>query len=734
MINKLIVLFTSLLGINAQQLPFQKPAGEYDITDEISVDYVLSYEGITPYTTENNISPLKFSNAFESEFIIDTYSNITVCKSECAYDNNCLGLVEYKVNESSTLCNTLSELGPPTETESYSYSYKKITLHRYNHDDHSVTGNVYNVDSLEEFSEYNYKVYIDLNHNGEFNEGEPYNYTDIFGQFEFNNLNPGVYFFRMVVPDACIQYIPSVFGTRQYYYGTGYPDIVLEYYKDGHPSLANIPGGIIGSNSTDVSIDYILKNNQSTYLSFYNKYSITLGLIDETIHDTEGDDIFFTLYDSNNSDIQAHVSISTHNTDYHYLGVLNSNNTSFDLASINYTIPIDHIHLHFFGNDSYGPLNIVSISSKINTSYFVPYTNQWEIPTLDSMYFVLDCGYSVGCSTFCAYHLFHDYEYFSCLNACQNFDTNGQCYCDDQENNFYGLLPFEYDVKSCDRGCDYILNSFTYPDYRAIGNAEGFSGDIITTLTCDNCLQLLIDTCKAIRECKGFDYNENSVHHIFRKYNYVFDNSSYFILKNNGTETNDIGYMTTTTTTTLTTSPSTTDSSTQTTTLTTSTSPSSTVTSTFTSTVTSTLTTTNTYRVDTSRNSSMSTTSISLLIVCLLLLIVIIAMYIINRRRKKGNNNLSDNTGPSNYNASFHEEIMADSSTLDYNGYRDITPYYSNSPATSPGYTTEIPNNGRSDAENGYMDVKRNSRSSINSPLNPSSPSSPISPNRVSVL
>ena len=33
-------------------------------------------------------------------------------------------------------------------------------------------------------------VYIDLNHNGEFNEGEPYNYTNIFGEFEFNNLNP----------------------------------------------------------------------------------------------------------------------------------------------------------------------------------------------------------------------------------------------------------------------------------------------------------------------------------------------------------------------------------------------------------------------------------------------------------------------------------------------------------------------------------------------------------------
>ena len=62
--NKKIIL--SLLGLSSieyskAQLPFQKPVGTYNITNEISVDFVLSYEGVTPYTTENDIKPLKFS-------------------------------------------------------------------------------------------------------------------------------------------------------------------------------------------------------------------------------------------------------------------------------------------------------------------------------------------------------------------------------------------------------------------------------------------------------------------------------------------------------------------------------------------------------------------------------------------------------------------------------------------------------------------------------------------------
>ena len=749
MLKNILLSTIGLLSVNTVQgqLPFQKPVGTYNITSEISVDFVLSYEGITPFTTENDIQPLKFSNAFEPEYVIDTYSNVSNCRFQCAYDNNCLGLVEYRTNETVTLCNTLSNLGVPTETESYSYSYKKISLHRYRHDNHSVYGQVINVDGVPQFRDYQFKIYIDTNHNGEYDAGEPYNYTYNGDDFEFNNLHPGVYFFKLEIPDGCLQYIPSIFGTGQYYYGTGYADIVLEYYKDGHHSLRNIPGGIVGdnSNNVDVSIDFILNNNRSTYLSFFNNYSITLGLIDETIHDTPGDDIFFVTYNSYESDIQAHVSVSTYNEEYHYLGILNSTQVSFDLADINYTIPIDHIHLHFFGNDTNGPMNIISVRGQINTSYYPAYANQWEIPTEDNMLFLIDCSYVLRCSTFCGFHLFHDYEYYSCLNACQRFDNSNQCYCDDQENNFYELTVEEYDVESCERGCEYALNSYVFPDYRAVMNAEGFGEDIITTLECDNCLDLLIDTCEAIRECRGFDFNDNSIHHIFRKYNYVFDNSSYFILKNNGTETNDIGYMTTTTS--LTTSPTstqtsshtssqtssptttqsisgtTTGTSTQTSTYTTTTSPTTSITSTPTSTLTSTVTTTILVVSETS-STALTGTEISLIVICILFAIVCVAFMFISRRKKQQQNISGDNRGPNNFNPSFDDNtVNPDLIYTEDSNYRDIAPFYTDSPVDSP---KELPvNRFAYDSANGYMDVSRHSRSSLNSSRGSGSPRSP---------
>ena len=359
------------------------------------------------------------------------------------------------------------------------------------------------------------------------------------------------------------------------------------------------------------------------------------------------------------------------------------------------------------------------------------------------MLFLIDCSYVLRCSTFCAFHLLHDYEYFSCLNACQRFDNSNQCYCDDQENNYYELTVEEYDIESCERGCEYALNRYVFPDYRAIMNAEGFGEDIITTLECDNCLDLLIDTCEAIRECRGFDFNDNSIHHIFRKYNYVYDNSSYFILKNNGTETNDIGYMTTTTslttsptstqtssptstqtsspTSTQTNSPTTTKTSTQTTTGTTTTSATTSVSSTPTSTQTTTVTTT-ILSVSESSNATLSGSEISLIVICILFVVVCIAFMYISKRRRQQQNISSDNVGPNNYNPNFNDSaINPDIIYTEDSNYRDIAPFYTDSPVESP---KGVPVNRLAyDAANGYMDVSRNSKSSLNSPTSPKSPS-----------
>ena len=346
------------------------------------------------------------------------------------------------------------------------------------------------------------------------------------------------------------------------------------------------------------------------------------------------------------------------------------------------------------------------------------------------MLFLIDCSYVLRCSTFCAFHLFHDYEYYSCLNACQRFDNSNQCYCDDQENNYYQLTVEEYDVESCERGCEYALNSYVFPDYRAIRNAEGFGEDIITTLECDNCLDLLIDTCEAIRECRGFDFNDNSIHHIFRKYNYLIDNSSYFILKNNGNETNDIGYMTTTTsitsspTSTQTSSATTSETSTQTTTYTTTSSATTSVTSTPTSTLTATVTSTLTTTVTTTILAVAESSSVSLSgsEISLLFAVVCVAFMIVSKRRKK-QQTLNNNVGPNNFNPSYQEQSNGDMLYTEDSHYKDIAPFYTDSPNDSP---KGLPiNRSVYDSANGYMDVSKNSRSSLNSSRSSGSPRSP---------
>ena len=109
-----------------------------------------------------------------------------------------------------------------------------------------------------------------------------------------------------------------------------------------------------------------MKNNTATYLSFYDNYSITLAFTDETIHDLPGDDIFVRTY--LNSSIDAHLSVSSDGISYSYLGILSDNKTSFDLATISYTLPINHIKFHFFNNNNTleeTPRNIVLVRGQI---------------------------------------------------------------------------------------------------------------------------------------------------------------------------------------------------------------------------------------------------------------------------------------------------------------------------------------------------------------------------------
>ena len=254
---------------------------------------------------------------------------------------------------------------------------------------------------------------------------------------------------------------------------------------------------------------------------------------------------------------------------------------------------------------------------------------------------------------------------------------------------------------------------------------------------------LLIDTCEAIRECRGFDFNDNSIHHIFRKYNYVFDNSSFFILRNNGTETNDIGYMTTTTsvttspTTTQTSSITTTQTLSPTTTMTSTTSLTTSMTSSLTTSATTSLTSSQTYTQTSTQTTSVTTTNIiaeqintnsltgteiSLIVICILFALVSVAfLFIYKRRRENMQHSLENSSGPNNFNPSFQDQSNSDVLYTEDSHYRDIAPFYTDSPVESPKYITT--RTSITDSDNGYMDVSKTSRSSLNSSGSPRSPS-----------
>ena len=301
------------------------PSGDYKIDDHHSVDFINEYT-----YDNNNFENFRYSTGTLSNHTLFSSTNLTECKEICAFNHHCRGIY-YDYNT----CNNLDNLGYPLETQTPSTSIRKIEFKNYDYRNNTIRGYNYNLGLLEE----NTTIYIDLNNNNILDIGEPT--TTAYGNdyFYFNDLMPGAYVVRSISPQGCVNFYPGVRGTGQWYYGTGYADVVTNYYDHGHNTHTGLKGGMINStnSSYNVTFDFILKNNTNTYLSFYDNYSITLGLTDETIRDLPGDDIFVTTY--LNSSIDAHVSVSSDGFNYSYIGILTDNITSFNLGSINYNLP-----------------------------------------------------------------------------------------------------------------------------------------------------------------------------------------------------------------------------------------------------------------------------------------------------------------------------------------------------------------------------------------------------------
>ena len=436
-----------------------------EINDEHTVDYFLQYQGNVP----NNTNHLAFSTGLDNNTIINTFDNISECKLNCAYDNECRGVYEY-INNSNTICNTLSDLGTFVFTNKESYSYRKILYHTHVYNDNDIQGEILTLGELV-----NETVYLDINHNNILDDNEPNITTN--SSFLFTNLNDGNYLVKIHENNDCTITYPTIFGGYSTVYSDGYVDVVYKYYS--HNGL--IMGGNVGhSPSIQTSLSNIIGSNPTNYLSFYPNDYIILAFTDDTIIDTPGIDIVFSLYNSNNYTL-AHVSVRNSNyEDFNYLGVLSNTTFGFDLSTINYEYPVNQILLHFFSNNNSlgidnSPINIINVYGDHTSLYFPAYSYNINIPGNNRfLVFVNDCEYNVQCSKYCDYHMFSWDNYLSCLEGCILFENTNNCMCENINTTELAYYSSQYNYlgnsnnfeeNNCYFGCEYGFKRFLFPNY-----------------------------------------------------------------------------------------------------------------------------------------------------------------------------------------------------------------------------------------------------------------------------
>jgi len=602
-------------------------SASYDINDNLSVDFYLTNEGATINNTNN---PYKFSTSFNPEYQLYSVSKLNTCKQICAINNSCRGIF-YNILNNYTECFGLSNLGFTSTTNTNSYSYTKVIHHTYNHNDNVIEGFLYNTNDEHEQE----TIYIDENHNGIYDVGEPFTHPLPNRSFYFYNIVSGTYIIRKVETDGQV-ILPNIKGLSKTDEDEldGYPGLVLDYFDTGHIHLEGPYGGIIGNehHHEKVSFDYILEKNNSKFMSFYHSSSITLGFLDDIILDKDGDDIFIETYDTSN--IKANISVSYNNINYTYLGEVNTihDMNSYDISNINYNHPVLFIKLIFFGTGS-EPLNILNIYGK-NTSIGDPaYGWKITVPFDSYIYFYIDNHYFFGCYFHC-YSRLEDYDSReSCYYGCDLQWVQSACDCYNYPHNL-SEVPFygeNFNIQNCRDGCRYELLYQYYPNYYVHSDMSGNTKNIIDNYNCNstNCLDDLVNSCDNDDGCESISYNHHNIAYSYNSNTCQEDSESMFLVKMYNETIPDLEFITSTPTTTMTSTPITTMTSTPITTMTSTpittmtstpittmtstpiTTMTSTPTSTMTSTPTSTMTSTPTSTMTSTPTSTMTSTPTS---------------------------------------------------------------------------------------------------------------------------
>ena len=585
------------------------------------IDYDLSFMG----NTLSNPSSFGFSTAGNESHQINTFDTPTECRNTCTNSSLCLGFVEY-LEDQEMVCSTLNNLGVPIQVNETMYSYTKITRVD-NRSLHTITGTVSH--SYPEDDVHIHKLFIDLNRNGLYDDGEPINST-VNNQFYFTNISEGSYFIREFETDNCIQLIPGLWGYKvvDYWNIDDYADIIVQYYYAGHPTYTTFNGGIIlnatiddFSTVTGAPDSYILGDSLDTYLSFKPNHGIIVTFTKKVIHDGPGNDISIGTF--LNSTTNALVSVSNNNINFTVIGILNNTHHSFDLAHVNYSGYVSYIKLHFFNEnpEDQSYRNIVYIKSESTIEYYAPpYTIYTVVPQLYSLYLVKDCHYKYNTYIYCILTRINYDEIDSCMVGIDLYVQTGTCDCENYDMKNMPFYGTNFSLTDCKDGCLYEINYNVFPDYAVKLGAQGLESYITNSVNCDQydttdisangCITDLIDSCSRQPDCDAVSLDNHTYGYLYNDYQYQDDEDSYFLVKRkylNGTPIEFLRY--TTQTSTVTSTQTSTVTSTQTSTVTST--QTSTVTSTQTSTVTSTQTSTATSTQTSTATSTQTSTATS---------------------------------------------------------------------------------------------------------------------------
>ena len=307
----------------------------------ILYDYQLNYQGIQ----SNNSLEFKFANN-NSNCLFNT-TDLDECKYICNNLDECKGLYYYVENNTAT-CKGLYNLGNGVSSNLYSESYRKVSFHKYS-DYNTINGKIsgYKTPNKE------FSVYIDINHNGKYDNTEPLEYIDENGTFTFSNILPGNYIVKQIIPKDCHQFYPALTGIDEYQlntFGDGYADIVLEYHNSNLGPHITPYGGNVNNNNNNKKLDNfknILGKDWRTFISLPKNSYIILGFTDESVINTDGDDIY--IREVGHGGESGAVYVSNNLVDYIFLGNITcSNINSYDLDTINFNLPVHSIRMWIY--------------------------------------------------------------------------------------------------------------------------------------------------------------------------------------------------------------------------------------------------------------------------------------------------------------------------------------------------------------------------------------------------